>query len=512
MRRRARRVGAARGRRTEMTTATYQVLPLGKLKEHPLNPRKRFDERELEDLESSIRQNGVIVPLLVRKNGSGFEIIGGARRFRAAKRAGLEEVPAVVRELDDKAAMELLLLDNLQRTDLGPLEEAQGYHELMTKHGYTAERIAERIGMSLKYVYDRVKLLQLVPEARKLVTEGRITAGHAILLARIKPADQKRAIDQEHGGLFQRESTLWNPEEDSTKGRALLGDAYKARSVRELEGWIAEHVRFDAKPSAVDPVLFPETHCALKAAEQEQIKVIQITHDHYVQDEARDPKTRTWGPRSWKRADGKTGSKTCEFSVLGVVVVGPGHGEAFQVCTAKEKCAVHYGREIREKAKRSKGAKPGASAAEAKRAERQQSDRDRWEQERKREDELKRSFLKARPAILEALAAAVKKAPTKPGSALADLILDDLTGYGNPRKATEKWMPLGRTAEDLVRFAAFTVVMKCATEYRGARELPKVAKLFGVDMAAIMKAHGDVQTSAPAAKPRKRGTKKGGAK
>lgn len=232
----------------------------------------------------------------------------------------------------------------------------------MVVHKYDVARIAEKIGRSIKYVYDRVKLLQLTKEAQQLFLEDRITAGHAILLARLKPADQKRAIDpdtNEHRpALFQKEHTLFDPGEQAEEPFKLKGKdpwkGLKARSVRELQGWIDEHVRFDAKEP--DPILFPETKAELEGAK----KIVPITLANYIPEEAREG--RTWGPRSWKRADGqpysdswgrKQKSKTCEYSVTGFVAVGPGRGDAFPVCVNKDKCAIHWPDQVRAKKRRS---------------------------------------------------------------------------------------------------------------------------------------------------------------
>lgn len=243
-----------------------RLIPIEQLKEHPLNVRKTFPADAMAELAASIREKGIQTPLLVRPHAKAFEIIAGHRRYRCAKTVGLPEVPVLVRELSDDDTLELLLIDNLQRADLHPLEEAEGYRTLMTRAGYSAERLAERRGCSEKYIYDRVKLLQLIPEAQKLFLANTITAGHAILLARLKPEDQKRivAIDREvsdEGVLLKRDAVLLTDDEEDKLDE--LADRGKAAypltpiSVRELERYIAEHVRF--KPTETDAFLFPDT-------------------------------------------------------------------------------------------------------------------------------------------------------------------------------------------------------------------------------------------------------------
>ena len=285
-----------------MADTTYQEIPIAQLRESPLNPRKHFDVEKLKELTASILANGIHTPLLVRPVNAHFEIGAGHRRYRAARAAGVDVVPALVRPMTDEQFLELLNFENLEREDIHPLEEADGYRILMQKAGHSVESIAARVGKSVKYVYDRVKLLALTPEVRKLFLENRITAGHAILLARLSPKDQARAIDPNEMALFQHENLLWGPDEDERRAAKredpLLGK--KATSVRELQGWIDQHVRFDR--ASVDPMLFPETVATVTAATEKAEKVVQVTHNYHVQDEARDPKERIYGPMSWKDA------------------------------------------------------------------------------------------------------------------------------------------------------------------------------------------------------------------
>jgi ParB/RepB/Spo0J family partition protein len=480
--------------------ATYELIDRGRLHESPLNPRRTFDPAKLQELAESIRVKGVISPLLVRPNAKGFEIAAGHRRFRAAALADVSPLPCVVRAMDDAEFVEILNIENLQREDLTPLEEAEGYKLLMTKAGYDVRRIADRIGKSEKYVYDRVKLLQLVPDAQQLLRQERITAGHAILLARLKPKEQERAIDPDKGGLLEHESVLTDP-----NGRGLLKDPTKAVSVRELAGWIDQDVRFD--PAATDPMVFPETAQVLETAE----KVVKITHNYHVPDEARDPKERTYGPMSWKRADGKAKSKTCEHAVTGVIVVGPGRGEAFKVCIAKEKCPTHWGAERRERERRAKRGEVGGS---------QKGQQERWrrEEEKRKQEQAKAEgeaarWKKATPAILEAVAAAVKKAPSKATGLLATTILDALSlDWGV--KDHSAMVPRGTTAEDLVRHAAFRILMNDAQEWSGWKDFPKRAKAFGLDVAKIVDQVAPVEKPAAASgsAAKKASTTKGGKK
>jgi ParB/RepB/Spo0J family partition protein len=393
------------------------------LKESPLNPRRHFDQAKLHELAASIRKSGILTPLLARPwNGHEdvFELAAGHRRFRASKIAGRTELPVVVREMSDTEFLEVLTIENLQREDVHPLEEAQGFADLIKRAGYDVARIAERVGRSTHYVYDRLRLLQLTPEVQEVFFAGEITAGHAILLARLSSADQARALTTV-GAVFTGERAVLTPEQEDAESRRELkdweeeldlGDQRKPMSVRELQGWIDQHVRFD--PTAADVVdLFPETHAVVAPAIEEEEKIVKITHEHYIQPEARDEKERTIGPRSWKRADGQLGSTTCERSVIGVVAVGPGRGEAFRVCIDKKKCGVHWGREMKESARRAKEReKSGGTERSAADREKFEQARLRQEEENRKQAEMRAAFENAKPAIVEAIVAQLKKQRT----------------------------------------------------------------------------------------------------
>ena len=173
------------------------LLPLQKIEPNRLQPRKNFDEEELSALADSIRQHGVIQPLTVRLLDSGYyQIIAGERRWRAARLAGLREVPVVVIEADDKKAMELALIENLQRSDLTPIEEARGYQQLIGEYGLTQEQVADRVSKSRPAVANAMRLLSLPEELLALVEEGKLTAGHARALLSLKDTRQQLAVAQ----------------------------------------------------------------------------------------------------------------------------------------------------------------------------------------------------------------------------------------------------------------------------------------------------------------------------
>jgi ParB/RepB/Spo0J family partition protein len=481
---------------TAIQTATdaFQVLPLQVLVESEKNPRKHFDQAKLEQLADSIGKIGVLTPLIARpmqlEDGEFYELAAGHRRFRASKLAGLTHVPVRVVELDDVAFLEVLTIENLQRDDLHPIEEAHGYADLMKGQreggaGYDVQRIADRVGKSVKYVYDRIKLLDLIPKAQTLFLEGRITAGHAILIARLKAADQERVIDPtnaHHGGaarsgLWTRESaSLFHPEESDVERGEL--DGLKAVSVRELETWIDRHVRLDLKRDA-EPLLFPAIAEKVTDARDMKLKVIAITYDPQILPEAKAEGERTYGPRSWKRADGLYDSETCEFSVLGAVVVGPARGEAFQVCIKRDKCRVHWKDEIRAEKRADTPAGNGdRKAGEPKKAQRE-IDRERQAAAQKLEEE---QWAEHGDAVVLALATAVKKA------SVTGTLGDFLLRTSNASKEASKWLPRGRSADELIRHLAFQeLYSKLDYSYGRQQAFAHVKKLLGVDLGAVLK-------------------------
>ena len=159
---------------------TITKLPLQKVEPNPNQPRRSFDEEELQALADSIAEHGILQPLAVRALDGGFyQIIAGERRWRAARMAGLSEVPVVVLDADDRTVMELALIENLQRQDLNPMEEAEGYRVLMEDYGLTQEQAAARVGKSRPAVTNALRLLALPDEVREMVENGTLSAGHA---------------------------------------------------------------------------------------------------------------------------------------------------------------------------------------------------------------------------------------------------------------------------------------------------------------------------------------------
>lgn len=172
-------------------------LPIQKVEPNPLQPRKLFDEEELQTLCDSITQHGIIQPLTVRKGQNGFyQIIAGERRWRAARMAGLRNVPVVVMDADDKTVMALALVENLQRQDLNPMEEAMGYRQLMQEHGLTQEQVAEKVTKSRSAVANALRLLSLPSPIAQMVTDGKLSAGHARAVLSLKTQTQQEKAAQ----------------------------------------------------------------------------------------------------------------------------------------------------------------------------------------------------------------------------------------------------------------------------------------------------------------------------
>ena len=189
----------------------YQLLPIYKVEPNPDQPRRDFDEEELQALAESIGVHGVIQPLTVRELPSGYyQIIAGERRWRAARMADLREIPAVIIEAEDKKAMELALIENLQRQDLNPVEEALGYQSLMADYGLTQEEAAGRVGKSRPAVANALRLLNLPEEALNMVREGKLSAGHARAVLSVKSEKKQLEAAQKIAalGLSVRQAEL----------------------------------------------------------------------------------------------------------------------------------------------------------------------------------------------------------------------------------------------------------------------------------------------------------------
>lgn len=209
---------------SEMEIADDEVVKHVSLKElrpNPYQPRKKFGDASLKELSQSIKEHGVIQPLIVRKSIRGYEIVAGERRFRAAKEAGLESVPVVIRELTDDQMMEIALIENLQREDLNPIEIAQAFKKLMEHLSLTQEQLAEKVGKSRPHVTNFLRLLQLPESIQEYVSRGTLSMGHARALLGVKDLEiQKSLVEKvikEKASVRELEEWISNINQQKTK-------------------------------------------------------------------------------------------------------------------------------------------------------------------------------------------------------------------------------------------------------------------------------------------------------
>lgn len=224
------------------------VLSISEIVRNPNQPRKTFDEDKLAELADSIRQNGVLQPILVRRKGQKYEIVAGERRYQASKLAGLKEIPAVVREIDDDKVFQLALIENLQRSDLSPIEEAKGYKQLLTSRSLTQEELAKILSKSRSAIANTLRLMDLPVEVQHMMEQGLLTAGHArAILAvpseggRIKLA---KKVVTESLTVRQTENLapLFSVEHTETRTRVAAPQSFK-RAARELRKMLDTNVK-----------------------------------------------------------------------------------------------------------------------------------------------------------------------------------------------------------------------------------------------------------------------------
>jgi ParB family chromosome partitioning protein len=174
-----------------------EKVPLAHIRPSPFQPRKDFSQESLQELADSIKERGIVQPLIVRKQGEAYELIAGERRWRASQMIGLAEAPVIVRVADDRAVLELALIENLQRENLNPIEEAQGYSQLMTQFALTQEEASAKVGKSRSVVANALRLLKLAPDIQTYVRDGRLSVGHAkVILALSNLDEQKLAAER----------------------------------------------------------------------------------------------------------------------------------------------------------------------------------------------------------------------------------------------------------------------------------------------------------------------------
>ncbi len=442
----------------------FELVPIGDLTEAPYNPRRSFDEAALKDLVESVKSKGILNALLVRPLDRGYEIVGGARRIRAARQAGLKVVPCQVREFTDDEALEAAVIDNLQRADVSPIDEARGFQELL-KRGLTAEDLAKRIGKSVRHVYDRLSLQKLSPPVVRALDAGKITASHAQEIAKLdsdeaqKKVLEKAFIEAYHKGA---DDMLIEPKQDATN---MTGEVDALISVRDFKAIVA------AEKIGVELIEKVE---ALKLAGH---KAALITQENWVANK------QIISHGRWKTQ----GAKPCNFPAKGVLVDDKSRGKVLDICLTTS-CKKHF-------ATHPVGGAPKSKEEIAKERElelrRQTQEKQRRELEQKVKLEIFRQVCnKVREVPKRALNAMVVEALWASFTSQVEEIFDGIakgltTGSKKQRQAVvDRLQP--------IEFAQVAIAALCADDLAGPEwqtehRIADYAKDLGVDLEALKK-------------------------
>jgi len=332
----------------------FHVIPLTAISESERNPRRVHDPQAHKELTDSVREVGVLEPILVRPNGKDgqFEIVAGARRYRAAKAAELVEIPAMVRELTDEQALELAIIENLQRSDVHPLDEANGYKSLKDEHGMDVPAIAAKVGKSESYVYRRLQLAHLTPKARKAFEADKINAGHAELIARLQPADQNEAVGWCVGRWRALSVAELASQIESEIHCDLHGAAFKKDDADLVPA--AGTCTSCSKRSGFTPALFPDLAkkdvCLDRKCFKGKVAAHLARRRDELKAEGRNPvelseRWSSFGEKSkaitrdrWQQVK----KDSCEHVRAGIFVNGAQIGKVVNVCV-EPKCKTHRG-------------------------------------------------------------------------------------------------------------------------------------------------------------------------
>jgi ParB/RepB/Spo0J family partition protein len=360
------------------------------------NIRRSFSDEKLQELTASIRQHGILKPLLVRPNGERFTLIDGWRRLSAAKAIDQSTVPVRIRDVDENEAEEEMIIANLHHEDVTPLDEAMSYQRLLDK-GRTVDELAARLGKSRRYIYQVVTLNRLIPEAQDLLAKDILPLNYAIRLATVPVERQTDGLDRCFRPLFGKED----------RRRDQL------EPLAELNTWIEKSVRLD--PHTEDAkVLLPELADQVAAAEQERdAGVLAVSTLHFHTDKT-EPKPIL--AKSWKPADGKN---RCPHARPAVIALGEGQGTFLNVCIAKKTCQKHWG-----KPKAAKNSIPTDAEIEAD-AERKRQEA-QWARQREAEERWRTQL---RPQALQLIASRTAKLPWSRG--LMATLLEELNIDGS---------------------------------------------------------------------------------
>lgn len=406
---------------------TLTRIPLEHIYESVHNPRKHFDDATLADLAESLRTAGQLTPIIVRRIANPvdfhYEIAAGHRRFRAAKLAGMTDLLAIVREMDDATFLEVLTIENLQREDVHPLEEADAYRTMLERGGLEVAALAAKVGKSVRYVRDRLTLLRLIPPMQTLYLEGRLLLGHALEIAKCPVPAQEAMLaatgqvweyvrrDESDFGLESEdgdEDFDDEPEDEGEKEReptvedrlAKIRASYEIVSVSALREYIRDEVRLDARAPEF-PSLFPDVDPRAAASG------VELT-DQYWSDDA-----KVLDRNKFRAAE----EGSCDHAVLGLHVLGGRRGRAQWVCVTRE-CEVHWPTAPKASAR--------VSAGDDEEQEREEYP---WEKERREREEAKAKLVPLLPFIRAQLYDAIASASTDVGGLLVTM----LQGHYLPR-------------------------------------------------------------------------------
>lgn len=260
-------------------SGALQRIPVAAIQTNPFQPRRAFPPEELSELETSIRANGLLQPLSVRRVGDGYQLIAGERRLRAVSKLGWRDVPAIVRELDDQTMLVLALVENLQRTDLNALEEARGYRRLIDDFGLTQQQVADVVGKDRTTVTNLLRLLALPAPIQQMVETGHLTAGHARALLALADDREKSELAQEIAakGLSVREA------EQLVRQSAAGGSSSAAPSRKGSEAAISAVPVVDAAARRIEDdlrrYLQTDVHLSLSGTDRGQLKISFYSND-----------------------------------------------------------------------------------------------------------------------------------------------------------------------------------------------------------------------------------------
>lgn len=224
-------------KKEEIQARGIDFININDIKPNENQPRKVFDEEKLQELASSIKEHGLIQPVILRKAEKGYEIVAGERRWRACRKAGLKEIPCIIKELTDEQNMLVAIIENMQREDLNPIEEAEGLNQMISNFGMTQEEVSKSVGKSRPYITNSLRLLKLPEEVRDFVSEGKLTTGHARAIAGI--ADKEKQVDIAEFTIKEelsvREIEKLIKQEHSPKKRNPRKKAAKSADVKRVE-------------------------------------------------------------------------------------------------------------------------------------------------------------------------------------------------------------------------------------------------------------------------------------